>query len=81
MLSAFRQNAHYTDLGDWDFARCADALGGRGARVATRGELKRALDEASRDRGRFRLIDVRLSPTALSPALRRFAGALTGRNS
>lgn len=81
MLSAFRQNARYTDLGDWDFARCADALGGRGARVATRGELKRALDEASRDRGRFRLIDVRLSPTALSPALRRFAGALTGQNS
>lgn len=77
MLSAFRPQARYTDLGDWDFARCAEALGGRGARVATRGELKRALDAAARDRGRFQLIDVRLAPDALSPTLRRFAAQAT----
>ncbi len=76
MLSAFRPAARYTDLGDWDFARCANALGGHGERVATRGELKRALEAAVRDRGRFRLIDVRLAPHAVSPALRRFAAGV-----
>jgi indolepyruvate decarboxylase len=75
MLSAFRPEARYTDLGEWNFARLADALGGRGARVATRGELKRALDAAARDRGRFQLLDVRIAPDALSPALARFARA------
>jgi indolepyruvate decarboxylase len=78
MLSAFRPQARYTDLGEWDFARMADALGGRGVRVGTRGELRMALAEAARDRGRFRLIDVRLSPEALSPRLRRFAQSLGG---
>jgi indolepyruvate decarboxylase len=76
MLSAFRPEARYTDLGDWDFARCAEALGGRGMRVTTRSELKRSLQAAARDRGRFQLIDVRLAPDALSPTLRRFAGKI-----
>jgi indolepyruvate decarboxylase len=76
MLSAFRPAARYTDLGDWDFARCAEALGGRGTRATTRVELKRALERAARDRGRFQLIDVRLAPDALSPTLRRFAGKM-----
>jgi indolepyruvate decarboxylase len=76
MLSAFRPEARYTDLGDWNFARLADALGGRGAQAATRAELKRALAEAARDRGRFRLIDARIAPEALSPRLRRFAQAI-----
>jgi indolepyruvate decarboxylase len=75
MLSAFRPEARYTDLGDWNFARIADALGGRGTRVTTRGELKRALDAAMRDRGRFQLLDVRIAHDALSPALARFAQA------
>jgi indolepyruvate decarboxylase len=75
MLSAFRPEARYTDLGDWNFARLADALGGRGMRVATRGELKRALEAAARDRGRFQLLDVRIAPDALSPTLMRFAQA------
>jgi indolepyruvate decarboxylase len=73
MLSAFRPDARYTDLGDWDLARCADALGGRGERVSTRSELERALEAAVRDRGHFRLIDVRLAPHAVSDALQRFA--------
>lgn len=76
MLSAFRPEARYTDLGDWNFARLADALGGRGMRASTRAELKRALSEAARDRGRFQLIDVRIPPGSLSPRLERFAQAL-----
>jgi indolepyruvate decarboxylase len=51
MLSAFRPEARYTELGEWDFARLADALGGRGARATTHGELKRALDGAARTVG------------------------------
>jgi indolepyruvate decarboxylase len=80
MLSAFRPDARYTDLGDWDFARLADALGGRGTRVSTRVELRKALEAAARDRGRFRLIDVRIAPDALSPRLKRFAQTLALRS-
>lgn len=79
MLAAMRPGARYTDLGEWDFARCADALGGRGVRVSTCRELRRALEEAARDRGRFRLIDVLVAPEAVSPRLRRFASALSTR--
>ena len=76
MLSAFRPAAGYTDLGEWDFARCAEALGGVGTRATTRLELKQALERAARERGRFQLIDVRIPKTALSPTLRRFAQQL-----
>lgn len=78
MLSAFRPQARYTDLGDWDFARIAEGLGGHGVRVGTRAELALALEAAARDRGRFRLVDARLAPDALSPRLARFARAIGG---
>lgn len=77
MLSAFRPQARYTELGEWDFAGCAEPLGGRGHRVATRAQLAQALEAAARERGRFHLIDVRIAPEALSPTLRRFAAALS----
>ena len=76
MLSAFRPDAGYTGLGDWDLAACAAPLGGRGHRVATRAELARALEAASSERGRFHLIDVRMAASAISPTLRRFAEAM-----
>jgi indolepyruvate decarboxylase len=76
MLSAFRPQAGYTALGEWDFAGCAAPLGGRGHRVATREELARALEAAAAERGRFHLIDVRMAPGALSSTLRRFADAI-----
>ena len=79
MLSAFRRDARYAELGTWDFAACADALGGRGERVSTRAELARALEAAARDRERFRLVDVRLAPDAMSESLRRFAAAQSPR--
>ncbi len=76
MVSVFRPDARYAELGSWDFAGCAESLGGRGWRVETRAQLREALDTASRERGRFHLVDVRLAPGAVSDTLRRFAGAL-----
>jgi indolepyruvate decarboxylase len=76
MLSAFRPGAKYTGLGTWDFAGCAGPLGGIGHRVETRAQLRDALESAARNRGRFHVIDARLAPGALSPALLSFVGAL-----
>ncbi len=79
MLSAFRPDARYTDIGEWDFASLANALGGRGHRVTTRSQLAQALEEAANSRGIFQLIDVRIARDALSPTMRRFAAAMGGR--
>jgi indolepyruvate decarboxylase len=76
MLSAFRPDARYTELGEWDFAACAAALGGVGHRVTTRAQLHAALETAARGRGRFHLVDARLAPGTLSPALRSFTAAI-----
>jgi indolepyruvate decarboxylase len=77
MISAFRPGAGYTQLGDWDFAKAAEALGGRGVQVRTRSELKRALETAAAERGRFQLIDVRIAPGEVSRRMRAFAGRLS----
>jgi indolepyruvate decarboxylase len=76
MLSAFRPQARYADIGEWDFTALANALGGRGHRVETRAQLAAALDEAARERGTFQLLDVRIAPGELSPTLRRFTAAI-----
>ena len=75
MLSAMRPGARYAELGTWDFAGCAEALGGRGWRVETRAQLRHALETAATERGRFHLVDVRLAAGAMSETLRRFAAA------
>jgi len=79
MLSAFRPSAHYPDIGQWDFAAIAQALGGRGYRVETRGQLAAALDGAARTRGEFQLLDVRIAPGEISPKLRRFTEAIASQ--
>lgn len=76
MLSAFRPEARYTGLGEWDLAAVAKALGGGGQRVDMRSQLARALDQAARSRGAFQLIDVRIARDTLSPRMRRFAAAM-----
>jgi thiamine pyrophosphate-dependent acetolactate synthase large subunit-like protein len=45
--------------------------------VRTRGELKRALETAAAERGRFQLIDVRIAPGEVSRRMRAFAGRLS----
>ena len=79
MLSAFRPAARYTDIGEWDLAAVANALGGRGRRVTTRSQLAQALEEAAQGRGVFQLIDVQIARDALSPMMRRFAAAMSDR--
>jgi len=76
MLRAFEPDAHFNDLGTWDFAAMAGGMGGDGQRVETRAELHDALAKAHATRGRFQLIDVRLPAGACSPTLARFVQAV-----
>jgi indolepyruvate decarboxylase len=54
----------------------AAGMGGDGQVVTTRAELAAALARAVATRGRFQLLDIRLAPGVLSPALERFVGAV-----
>ena len=47
MLKAFQRDVGYNDLDDWKFADIATALGGKGARVATRKALAAAIAKKS----------------------------------
>jgi indolepyruvate decarboxylase len=76
MLRAFEPEARFNDLAPWDFASMARGMGGDGQCVRTCGELEDALARAHATRGRFQLIDMRLTPRAASPTLTRFVGAV-----
>ena len=76
MLRAFQPESKFNDLSDWNFAELANGLGGDGVRVETRCELKSALDNAVRKKGRFQLIDVIIPRGCMSDTLRRFAGGI-----
>jgi len=72
MLRAFQSESRFNDLGEWQFARIADSLGGVGRRVQTRRELGQALRAAVEERGRFQLIEAMIPPGKVSPTLARF---------
>ena len=72
MLRAFEPESGFTDLSDWHFADMAEALGGRGCRVATRAQLGEALDAALGRRGKFELIEVMIPRGTVSDTLARF---------
>ena len=76
MLRAFQPESRFNDLGRWDFAAAAAALGGDGHVVRTRAELDAALQRAHATRGRFQLLDIRFEPGARSPTLNRFVQAV-----
>jgi indolepyruvate decarboxylase len=76
MLRAFEPQAHFNDLGRWDFASMAAGMGGDGHAVANCGELRAALACAQATRGRFQLLDIRLAPGELSPTLARYVKAV-----
>lgn len=77
-LRAIAGEKPYFALGDWDYVRFAEALGGRAARAETRDELRRALAEARRSR-QFFLVDAVLDPTDLSPTWQRLADLVRSR--
>jgi indolepyruvate decarboxylase len=72
MLRAFEPASGFNDLGLWNFAPMAQALGGDAARVSTRAELAAALARALRTRGRFQLIEAMIPRGVRSPTLQRF---------
>jgi indolepyruvate decarboxylase len=72
MLRAFQPESGFNDLGHWNYAALACALGGDGVRVATRASLAAALAQAVATRGRFQLIETMLPAGARSPTLTRF---------
>lgn len=76
MLRAFEPEAGFNDLGCWDFAAMAAGLGGHGHCVRSADELELALARAHATRGRFQLIDMRLTAGARSPTLTRFVQAV-----
>lgn len=76
MLRTFQPESGFNDLGHWGFAEMAAGMGGDGVRVATRAELKAALDKAVVTRGRFQLIEVTLPRGVLSATLQRFVAGV-----
>ena len=76
MLRTFQPESTFNDLGHWGFAEMAAGLGGNGVRVSTRAELKRALDDAARTRGRFQLIEITIPRGVLSNTLQRFVAGV-----
>lgn len=79
MLRAFQPESRFNDLDDWRFAELAEVMGGRGRRVRTRAQLKRALAEAWAERGRFQLIEIMLQRGAMSNTLSRFASGFASK--
>lgn len=76
MLRGFQPGQKYHDLDDWHYADIAPSLGGRGMRVQTCAELKRALDMAMADDSVFQLIEVMLPRGKTSDSLARFTHAI-----
>ena len=75
MLRTFQHDTNFAELSRWDFAGMAAGMGGDGARVSTRAELKAALDRAMATRGRFQLIDIAIPRGVVSSTLARFVAA------
>jgi indolepyruvate decarboxylase len=76
MLRAFQPESAFNDLDDWRFADMAASMGGVGRRVATRAELKAALDAAAGERGRFQLVEAMIPRGVLSATLARFVAGV-----
>ncbi|TGG92916.1 indolepyruvate/phenylpyruvate decarboxylase [Natronospirillum operosum] len=76
MIRVFSPTSQCSDLGDWQYARLANDLGGLGIRVRTRSHFRYAIREALSTRGQFVLIECVLPSGEVSPALQRFAETL-----
>src|SRR5215472_17567173 len=70
MLRFIDQKRDYYDLGGWQYAELAKAVGAQGAKAETKSEFDRALKSAFASQVPF-LIDAVLSETDISPTLKR----------
>lgn len=77
LLRAFQPTQNYFWLGDWHYARLAEALGGVGHRAATRREFAQAMQAAHAGRGRLQLIEAMLPRGALSEAMGGFVASVS----
>lgn len=76
MIRVFQPESRSAHLGDWQYARLADALGGKGYRATTPAELQHALQAAFAERGRFQLVECLLAPGDSTPLLQRFSASI-----
>ena len=76
MMRVFEPDSRYSELDDWNFAACAEPLGGEGVRVHTRAGLWQALEQAVASPGKFWLIDAMIPRGAISPTLGRYVAGL-----
>ena len=72
MLHLFQPQAKYNDLGRWNFAGMAEAMGGKGRLVTTRAELQKAFEAALADESCFQLLDIQIPAHEISPHLAKF---------
>lgn len=81
LRSMGHREANFVNITSIDYAQFAQVLGGRGFRVETSEQFRQALQQA-KEGDTFSLLDVRLSPDDISPALQRlsdlFAKTLKG---
>ena len=70
----------FNDVLNWNYACLPDLLGsGRGFRVETEQQLGDALAAARANTGSYSILDVRLAPNDISPALQRLTQSLGKR--
>lgn len=73
-------DGRFNDVLPWRYGELPRLLGsGVGFTVETEGELEHALREALQARGQFAIVDVKLDPADLSPALQRLTSLLAKR--
>jgi indolepyruvate decarboxylase len=71
----------FNDILPWHYSRLPELLGtGHAVAVETACQLEEALATACDQRGCFHLIEVRLQPGDISPALRRLAAQLAAQS-
>ncbi len=70
----------FNDIHEWQYEKICELIGGGvGYRVATHGELVRALQAAMADKSRIHVVNVLLDPADRSPAMMRLAHRLAKR--
>lgn len=80
MLKAFQKDTGYNDLDDWQFAKLAETMGGKGLRVSTPSQLAQALESAHADTSCFQLIEIMLPRDVFSKTLSRFTEAIAKKS-